>query len=102
MPGVTGTGHRNLDIVRMIRLWAQSERSDGRFPADVLNFHGYSTDNQANPVSQALHCAHTQLSLYLSPCLLYAVCCMLYAVCCILYSVFCWSVAPMILSAVCT
>jgi hypothetical protein len=49
MPGVTGTGHRNLDIVRMIRLWAQSERTDQRFPADVLNFHGYSTDNQANP-----------------------------------------------------
>ena len=41
MPGVTGTGHRNLDIVRMIRLWAQSERSDKQFPADVLNFHGY-------------------------------------------------------------
>eukprot|EP01047_Picozoa_sp_COSAG01_P033426 COSAG01_NODE_2460_length_7655_cov_15.411858_3_plen_610_part_00 len=52
MPGVTGTSRRNLDIVRMIRLWAQSERKDGKFPADVLNFHGYSTDLQANPGDQ--------------------------------------------------
>ena len=58
MPGVTGTSRRNLDIVRMIRLWAQSMRSDGRFPADVLNFHGYSTDLQADPGDATPEQAH--------------------------------------------
>lgn len=58
MPGVTGTSRRNLDIVRMIRLWAQSERTDGRFPADVLNFHGYSTDDQADPGDATPEQAH--------------------------------------------
>ena len=58
MPGVTGTSRRNLDIVRMIRLWAMSSRTDGRFPADVLNFHGYSTDNQADPSDETPEQAH--------------------------------------------
>lgn len=58
MPGVTGTSRRNLDIVRMIRLWAQSERTDKRFPADVLNFHGYSTDEQADPGDATPEQAH--------------------------------------------
>lgn len=58
MPGVTGTSRRNLDIVRMIRLWAQSERKDMRFPADVLNFHGYSTDEQADPGDATPEQAH--------------------------------------------
>ena len=35
----------------MIQLWARSKRKDGRFPADVLNFHGYSTDLKADPAS---------------------------------------------------
>ena len=51
MPGVTGTSKKNLDIVRMIRLWAQAARKDRLFPADVLNFHGYSTDTKAEPDS---------------------------------------------------
>lgn len=58
MPGVTGTSRRNLDIVRMIRLWAQAMRTDGQFPADVLNFHGYSTDNQADPGDNTPEQAH--------------------------------------------
>ena len=48
---VTGTSRKNLDICAMIQLWARSKRKDGRFPADVLNFHGYSTDLKADPAS---------------------------------------------------
>ena len=47
LAAVTGTGRRNLDYMRMIALWAKAFRKDQRFPADVLNFHGYgSSDNE--------------------------------------------------------
>lgn len=58
MPGVTGTSRRNLDLVRMIQLWGQFARTDGKFPADVLNFHGYSTDLTANKVDMTPEQAH--------------------------------------------
>ena len=40
MSGITGTGRRNQDTVRMMLLWAQHHRKDGKFPADAINYHG--------------------------------------------------------------
>ena len=50
LAAVTGTGRRNLDYMRMILAWGKAFRHDGKFPADVLNFHGYgvSDDEQAS------------------------------------------------------
>lgn len=49
LAAVTGTGRRNLDYMRMISLWGKAFRKDQRFPADVLNFHGYGASDVRVP-----------------------------------------------------
>jgi len=41
MSGITGL---YLDYVKGIHAWAKINRKDGRFPADVINFHHYSNN----------------------------------------------------------
>lgn len=41
MSGITGL---NLDYVKGIYTWSKLNRKDGKFPADVLNFHHYSNN----------------------------------------------------------
>ena len=50
LAAVTGTGRRNLDYMKMILAWSKAFRKDKKFPADVLNFHGYgvSDDEQSS------------------------------------------------------
>jgi hypothetical protein len=51
LAAVTGTGRRNLDYMKMIALWGLHFRKDRKFPADVLNFHGYGKSDAAQESS---------------------------------------------------
>lgn len=58
-PGMAGL---NTGYVKMMYLWAKEHRADGKFPADVLNFHSYFSNigNQGGdtsvPVQYAITC----------------------------------------------
>jgi len=42
-----GLANNTIDIVETMRLWAEFNRADKRFPADVINFHMYCTDGSS-------------------------------------------------------
>jgi hypothetical protein len=48
MGGLSGAGRTALTIVEMMRLWFAKYRADGKFAADVLNFHFYCNDDQVS------------------------------------------------------
>jgi hypothetical protein len=47
MGGLAGP---HVDLVKAMHMWAQANRSDKQFPADVLNYHHYATDLHSNPI----------------------------------------------------
>jgi hypothetical protein len=42
-----GLSNFNLDYLKEMLAWCRKNRKDGKFPADVVNFHHYSNKNQA-------------------------------------------------------
>jgi hypothetical protein len=59
MGGLSGAGYLALSHVKVMKLWFQKNRKDGKFPADILNFHFYCNDDQVSKVG-ARPAVHTR------------------------------------------
>ena len=56
MGGLSGAGELALEHVSVMKLWFASHRKDGKFAADVLNFHFYCNDDQVSKGASPEEC----------------------------------------------
>lgn len=66
MGGLSGATTVALDYVRVMRLWAQKNRKDGKFPADALNFHFYCNDDQVTKGASPEECGFEDVATNLT------------------------------------